>query len=139
MSQKVVLAYSGGLDTSFCIKYLTKEKGYEVHALTVDTGGFTPEQLQAMEARAYELGAVSFKAVDAVQDFYNRCIRYLIYGNVLRNNTYPLSVSAERMFQALETANYAKSIGATAVVHGSTAQGMIRYALISFFKFWVKD
>ena len=132
MSQKVVLAYSGGLDTSFCIKYLTKEKGYEVHALTVDTGGFTPEQLQAMEARAYELGAVSFKAVDAVQDFYNRCIRYLIYGNVLRNNTYPLSVSAERMFQALETANYAKSIGATAVVHGSTGAGndQVRFDIV---------
>ena len=132
MSQKVVLAYSGGLDTSFCIKYLTKEKGYEVHALTVDTGGFTPEQLQAMEARAYELGAVSFKAVDAVQDFYNRCIRYLIYGNVLRNNTYPLSVSAERMFQALETANYAKSIGAMAVAHGSTGAGndQVRFDIV---------
>lgn len=132
MSQKVVLAYSGGLDTSFCIKYLTKEKGYEVHALTVDTGGFSSEQLQAMEARAYELGAASFKAVDAVPDFYNRCIRYLIYGNVLRNNTYPLSVSAERMFQALETANYAKLIGATAVAHGSTGAGndQVRFDIV---------
>ncbi len=129
---KVVLAYSGGLDTSFCIKYLTKEKGYEVHALTVDTGGFSPAQLQAMEARAYELGATSFKAVDATQDFYNRCIRYLVYGNVLRNNTYPLSVSAERMFQALETANYAQLIGATAVAHGSTGAGndQVRFDLV---------
>jgi argininosuccinate synthase len=129
---KVVLAYSGGLDTSFCIQYLTKEKGYEVHALTVDTGGFTPGQLQAMEARAYELGATSFKAVGAVQDFYNRCIRYLVYGNVLRNNTYPLSVSAERMFQALETANYAKSIGANAVAHGSTGAGndQVRFDMV---------
>ncbi len=129
---KVVLAYSGGLDTSFCIKYLTKEKGYEVHALTVDTGGFTPEQLQAMEERAYQLGAASFKAVDAVQDFYNRCIRYLVYGNVLRNNTYPLSVSAERMFQALETANYARLIGANAVAHGSTGAGndQVRFDIV---------
>lgn len=129
---KVVLAYSGGLDTSFCIKYLTQEKGYEVHALTVDTGGFSPAQLQAMEARAYELGATSFKAVDAVQDFYNRCIRYLVYGNVLRNNTYPLSVSAERMFQALETANYARLIGANAVAHGSTGAGndQVRFDIV---------
>ncbi|MBK7869715.1 MAG: argininosuccinate synthase [Saprospiraceae bacterium] len=133
MSQfKVVLAYSGGLDTSFCIKYLTKEKGLEVHALTVDTGGFTPEQLQAMEQRAYQLGAASCKAVDATKDFYNRCIRYLVFGNVLRNNTYPLSVSAERMFQALETANYAKLIGATAVAHGSTGAGndQVRFDIV---------
>ncbi len=129
---KVVLAYSGGLDTSFCVKYLTKEKGLEVHALTVDTGGFTAAQLQAMEARAYELGATSFKAVDAVQDFYNRCIRYLVYGNVLRNNTYPLSVSAERMFQAWEVANYAKLIGANAVAHGSTGAGndQVRFDIV---------
>lgn len=129
---KVVLAYSGGLDTSFCIKYLTKEKGMEVHALTVDTGGFTPEQLQAMEERAYQLGATSYKAVDATRDFYDRCIRYLVYGNVLRNNTYPLSVSAERMFQALETANYAKLIGAKAVAHGSTGAGndQVRFDIV---------
>lgn len=129
---KVVLAYSGGLDTSFCIKYLTKEKGMDVHALTVDTGGFIPEQLQAMEERAYQLGATSYKAVDATRDFYNRCIRYLVYGNVLRNNTYPLSVSAERMFQALETANYAKLIGAKAVAHGSTGAGndQVRFDIV---------
>lgn len=129
---KIVLAYSGGLDTSFCIKYLTKEKGYEVHALTVDTGGFTPEQLQTMEERAYHLGAASYQAVNATQDFYDRCIRYLVYGNVLRNNTYPLSVSAERMFQALETANYAKSIGAQAVAHGSTGAGndQVRFDIV---------
>ncbi|HMO41610.1 MAG TPA: argininosuccinate synthase [Saprospiraceae bacterium] len=129
---KIVLAYSGGLDTSFCIKYLTKEKGYEVHALTVDTGGFTPEQLQAMEERAYQLGAASYRSVNATQDFYDRCIRYLVYGNVLRNNTYPLSVSAERMFQALETANYAKSIGAQAVAHGSTGAGndQVRFDIV---------
>ncbi len=130
--QKVVLAYSGGLDTSFCIKYLTNEKGYEIHALTVDTGGFTNAELEAMEARAYELGAASYKAIDATKNFYEQCIRYLVFGNVLRNNTYPLSVSAERMFQALETANYAKLIGAKAVAHGSTGAGndQVRFDIV---------
>ena len=129
---KVVLAYSGGLDTSFCIKYLTNEKGYEVHALTVDTGGFTNAELEAMEARAYELGAASYKAIDATKNFYEQCIRYLVFGNVLRNNTYPLSVSAERMFQALETANYAKLVGAKAVAHGSTGAGndQVRFDIV---------
>lgn len=129
---KVVLAYSGGLDTSFCIKYLTNEKGYEVHALTVDTGGFTDAELEAMEARAYQLGAASYKAIDATKNFYEQCIRYLVFGNVLRNNTYPLSVSAERMFQALETANYAKLIGAKAVAHGSTGAGndQVRFDIV---------
>lgn len=129
---KVVLAYSGGLDTSFCIKYLTNEKSYEVHALTVDTGGFTDAELEAMEARAYELGATSYKSIDATQKFYEQCIRYLVFGNVLRNNTYPLSVSAERMFQALETANYAKLIDAKAVAHGSTGAGndQVRFDIV---------
>lgn len=123
MSNKVVLAYSGGLDTSFCALYLSRDKGLEVHALTVDTGGFQPAQLQAMEERALQLGAKSFKVVNAVTDFYDRCIKYLVFGNVLRNNTYPLSVSAERMFQALATVDYAKAIGANAVAHGSTGAG----------------
>ncbi len=122
-TSKVVLAYSGGLDTSFCIKYLTVEKGLEVHALTVNTGGFSDEELANIESRAHQLGAASFKAVDAVPHYYDKCLRYLIYGNVLRNNTYPLSVSAERVFQALEVAQYAQSIGAQAVAHGSTGAG----------------
>ena len=121
--KKVVLAYSGGLDTSFCIKYLTLEKGMEVHALTVNTGGFSAEEITALEARALKLGASGFKAIDAVPHSYDKCIRYLVYGNVLRNNTYPLSVSAERVFQALEVAQYAQLIGAQAVAHGSTGAG----------------
>ncbi len=121
--KKVVLAYSGGLDTSFCIKYLTQEKGMEVHALTVNTGGFDEKELAAMEEKAFKLGASSFKAIDALPDYYEQCIRYLIFGNVLRNNTYPLSVSAERMFQAMEVARYAQSIQADAVAHGSTGAG----------------
>ena len=121
--KKVVLAYSGGLDTSFCIPWLTRENNCEVHAITVNTGGFTPEDVSRLEERAFQLGAASFKIVDAQQDFYTQCIRYLIYGNVLRNNTYPLSVSAERMFQAIETAKYATEINAQAVAHGSTGAG----------------
>ncbi|MCB0609178.1 MAG: argininosuccinate synthase [Lewinellaceae bacterium] len=122
-NKKVALAYSGGLDTSFCIKYLTLEEGCEVHAISVNTGGFTPEALAAMEKKAYELGAASFHSVDAVRSYYDQCLRYLVYGNVLRNNTYPLSVSAERMFQALEVARFARSIGADAIAHGSTGAG----------------
>jgi len=134
MSQtlKVVLAYSGGLDTSFCVKHLTVDKGMEVHALTVNTGGFSDEELKALEKKALQLGAASYKAVDALPTYYDQCLRYLIYGNVLRNNTYPLSVSAERMFQALETAKYANRLGADAVAHGSTGAGndQVRFDLV---------
>lgn len=131
-NNKVVLAYSGGLDTSFCIKFLTKEKGLEVHALTVNTGGFDEAELQRMEAKAYELGASSFKCIDALPTYYDKCIRYLIYGNILRNNTYPLSVSAERMFQALEVVQYANKIGAAHIAHGSTGAGndQVRFDLV---------
>lgn len=121
--KKVVLAYSGGLDTSFCIPWLTRENNCEVHAITVNTGGFTADDAVRLEERAFQLGAASFKIVDAQQDFYYQCIRYLVFGNVLRNNTYPLSVSAERMFQAIETAKYATEINAQAVAHGSTGAG----------------
>jgi argininosuccinate synthase len=134
MSQppKVVLAYSGGLDTSFCVKHLTADKGMEVHALTVNTGGFSPEEQKALEQKALQLGAASYKAVDALPTYYDQCLRYLIYGNVLRNNTYPLSVSAERMFQALETVKYANSLDADAVAHGSTGAGndQVRFDLV---------
>jgi argininosuccinate synthase len=121
--KKVVLAYSGGLDTSFCIPWLTRENNCEVHALTVNTGGFNAEDVLRLEERAIRLGAASFHLVDAQQDFYTKCIKYLIFGNVLRNNTYPLSVSAERMFQAIETAKYASALNAQAVAHGSTGAG----------------
>lgn len=121
--RKVVLAYSGGLDTSYCIKYLSQEKGLDVHALTVNTGGFSPTELQEMAHRARQLGASSFEAIDALHTYYEECLRYLVFGNVLRNNTYPLSVSAERMFQALEVVRYAQQIQAEAVAHGSTGAG----------------
>ncbi|HEY0274162.1 MAG TPA: argininosuccinate synthase domain-containing protein [Chitinophaga sp.] len=130
--KKVVLGFSGGLDTSYCVKYLTDEKGYEVHSIIVNTGGFTKEELEAIEKRAYSLGVKSHKAVDAVKSYYDKVIKYLIYGNVLKNNTYPLSVSAERMSQALAIAEYVKETGATAVAHGSTGAGndQVRFDMI---------
>lgn len=121
-NNKLVLAYSGGLDTSFCIKHLTQE-GWEVHAVSINTGGFSKTEIADMEGRAMHLGATSFKCIDAVKDYYEKCIRYLIYGNVLRNNTYPLSVSAERMFQAIEIAKTANQLNAKAIAHGSTGAG----------------
>ncbi len=122
-NNKVVLAYSGGLDTSFCIKYLTQEKGLEVHAALVDTGGFSAAEIDAVKERALMLGAKDFIHLDAVDRYYERAIKYLIYGNVLRNGTYPLSVSAERVFQALEIVEYANRIDAGSVAHGSTGAG----------------
>lgn len=121
--KKVVLAYSGGLDTTFCAIYLSKEKDMEVHAVTVDTGGFTRQDIADIEKRALSLGAASYACINAVDDFYNQCIKYLIFGNVLKNGTYPLSVSAERIFQALTIAKYVQKINADAVAHGSTGAG----------------
>ncbi len=132
MKRKVALAFSGGLDTSYCVKYLSEEKGYEIHTITVNTGGFDAEELQEIEARAKSLGVASHRTVDETKRYYDKVIRYLIYGNVLKNNTYPLSVSAERMSQALAVAEYAKQIGADAVAHGSTGAGndQVRFDMI---------
>jgi argininosuccinate synthase len=121
--KKVVLAYSGGLDTSFCVKYLTEEKGMEVHSVLVDTGGFTDEEIADIEKKAYELGVKSHFTSRVADKYYKECIKYLIFGNVLKNNTYPLSVSAERIFQAIAVAEYAKSLNANAIAHGSTGAG----------------
>ena len=119
MSQpKVVLAFSGGLDTSFCVKYLAEDKGYEVYSVLVDTGGFSDEELKTIEANAYALGVKQHATISKTKEYYNDCIKYLIFGNILKNNTYPLSVSAERIFQAVAVAEYAKEIGATAIAHG---------------------
>ena len=121
--KKVVLAYSGGLDTSFCVKYLTKELGYEVYTALANTGGFSAEELKAVEERAYALGAKQHVNIDVTSDYYGKCIKYMVMGNVLRNKTYPISVSSERTFQALAIVNYANSIGADAIAHGSTGAG----------------
>ena len=132
MNNKVVLAYSGGLDTSYCVKYLTEEKKLDVYAITVNTGGFSDEQLQAIEIRSKELGVKHFIVKDVVQEYYEQCIKYLIFGNVLKNNTYPLSVSAERVFQAIAVAEYAKEIGADFIAHGSTGAGndQVRFDMV---------
>jgi argininosuccinate synthase len=131
MKEKVVLAFSGGLDTSFCAIYLSVEKGMEVHSAIANTGGFSKEELAAIEKKAYSLGVKSHKLLDVTDEYYQKGIRYMVYGNVLRNNTYPISVSSERIFQALAVINYAKSIGATHVAHGSTGAGndQIRFDL----------
>ncbi len=121
--KKVVLAYSGGLDTSFCVKYLTKELGYEVYTALANTGGFSQEELKAVEERAYALGAKKHVNLDVTGDYYEKCIKFMVYGNVLRNKTYPISVSSERTFQALAIVNYANEIGADAIAHGSTGAG----------------
>ncbi|AWM12674.1 argininosuccinate synthase [Flavobacterium sediminis] len=132
MKKKVVLAFSGGLDTSFCAIYLTKTLGYEVHAVTVNTGGFSDEEIQQIKTRALALGVDSYHCVDAVKSYYDSCIKYLVFGNVLKNNTYPLSVSAERTIQATSIANYALQINADAVAHGSTGAGndQVRFDVI---------
>jgi len=132
MKQKVVLAYSGGLDTTYCAIYLSKELNLEVHALTVQTGGFSNEELQGIEHRAMSLGVTSFEVANVTAKYYDSCIRYLVYGNVLKNAAYPLSVSAERMLQAVSVAEYVKNIGADFVAHGSTGAGndQVRFDMV---------
>ena len=121
--KKVVVAYSGGLDTSYTVMYLAKEKGYEVYAACADTGGFSPEQLKTNEENAYRLGAKAYVTLDVTKEYYDKSLKYMIYGNVLRNGTYPISVSSERIFQAIAIARYANEIGADAIAHGSTGAG----------------
>lgn len=121
--RKVVLAYSGGLDTSFCAKYLSVEKGLEVYSVIVNTGGFEMDELVSIEEKAYALGVKNHKTIDITDDYYNKCIKYLVFGNILKNNTYPLSVSSERTFQAIAIAEYAKEIEADYIAHGSTGAG----------------
>ena len=132
MNNKVVLAFSGGLDTSFCVPYLKNERGLEVHTIMVNTGGFSDEEAKAIEARALSLGAASHKTVNAVETYYAKGIKYLIFGNILKNATYPLSVSSERVFQALEVLNHVKEIGAAYVAHGSTGAGndQVRFDIV---------
>uniref|UniRef100_UPI003FEE8880 argininosuccinate synthase n=1 Tax=Candidatus Limisoma sp. TaxID=3076476 RepID=UPI003FEE8880 len=121
--KKVVVAYSGGLDTSYTVMYLAKELGYEVYAACADTGGFSPAQLKANEEHAYKLGAKHYVTLDVTQEYYAKSLKYMIYGNVLRNGTYPISVSSERIFQAIAIARYANEVGADAIAHGSTGAG----------------
>lgn len=129
---KIVLGFSGGLDTTYCVKYLTEEKGYEVHSIIVNTGGFSDDDLKKIEEHAYRLGVKTHTTADAVKGYYDRIIKYLIFGNCLKNNTYPLSVSAERLSQALHIAEHVKKLDAKAVAHGSTGAGndQVRFDMI---------
>ena len=129
--EKVVLAYSGGLDTSYCVKYLSEELGLEVYTALANTGGFSTEELKVVEEKAYALGAKKHVNLDVTTDYYEKCIKYMVFGNVLRNHTYPISVSSERTFQALVIVNYANEIGAQYIAHGSTGAGndQIRFDL----------
>ncbi len=131
--KKIILAYSGGLDTSYCLKKLSSE-GHQVHAININTGGFSKNELKTMEDKAYMMGAFIFKSIDAVDIYYNKIIKYLIFGNVLRNNTYPLSVSSERVIQAVEIVKYAKKNNATHIAHGSTGAGNDQVRFDSIFQ-----
>ena len=132
MKKKLVLAYSGGLDTSYCAVFFSKEKGFDVHAVSVNTGGFTQKEINNIEKKAYELGVSTYKNIDAITTYYNKVVKFLVYGNVLKNSTYPLSVSAERIIQAIEIVEYANKIGAHYIAHGSTGAGndQVRFDLI---------
>ncbi len=132
MKQKVALAFSGGLDTSFCVPWLIHEKGLEVHTVTVNTGGFSEQEAKALEARSKQLGAMTHTNINAVDEYYAKGIKYLIFGNVLKNNTYPLSVSSERFFQAMAVLDHVKKLGADFVAHGSTGAGndQVRFDLV---------
>ncbi|MEO8860400.1 MAG: argininosuccinate synthase [Ginsengibacter sp.] len=132
MSKKVVIGFSGGLDTSYCVKYFKDELGYEVHSIIVNTGGFSKEDLAEIEKHAKALGVTTHTSVDAIKSYYDSIIKYLVYGNVLKNSTYPLSVSAERLSQALHIAEHVKKLGADAVAHGSTGAGndQVRFDMI---------
>jgi argininosuccinate synthase len=128
----VVLAFSGGLDTSYCAKYLSDDRGFEVHSIIVNTGGFSEEELREIERKAYSLGVHRHSAIDVTPDYYSKCIRYMIFGNILKNGTYPLSVSSERAFQAMASVEYAKKVGARYIAHGSTGAGndQVRFDMV---------
>ncbi|WP_439505229.1 argininosuccinate synthase [Sediminibacterium sp.] len=131
-SKKLVLGFSGGLDTTYCAIYLSQEKGFEVHSVIVNTGGFSEDELVHIEKHAYALGVKTHTTINAVKSYYDSIVKYLIYGNVLKNNTYPLSVSAERLSQAMHIAEHAKKMNAVAVAHGSTGAGndQVRFDMI---------
>tara|TARA_Y200000002_G_scaffold250499_1_gene207547 strand:+ start:86 stop:1282 length:1197 start_codon:yes stop_codon:yes gene_type:complete len=132
-NKTIVLAYSGGLDTSYCLKKLSTE-GFSVHALLINTGGFSKSDLNKIEKQAKKLGASRFISIDAKEEFYNKIIKFLIFGNVLKNNSYPLSVSSERIIQAIEIMNYSKKHNINNIAHGSTGAGNDQVRFDSIFQ-----
>jgi len=130
--EKIVLAYSGGLDTTYCAVYLSKIKNYEVHAVTINTGAFSENEILELEQKAIQLGVASYKCIDVREAYYNESIKYLVFGNVLKNGVYPLSVSAERVIQAQSVAKYALALGIKILAHGSTGAGndQVRFDMI---------
>ena len=132
-NKTIVLAYSGGLDTSYCLKKLSTE-GFSVHALLINTGGFSKSDLNKIEKQAKKLGASRFISIDAKEEFYNKIIKFLIFGNVLKNNLYPLSVSSERIIQAIEIMNYSKKHNINNIAHGSTGAGNDQVRFDSIFQ-----
>ena len=132
MKKKVALAFSGGLDTSFCVKYLSREKNLEVHSVFINTGGFSPKEQEEVRQRAIELGVARHENIDVSEDYYKKCIRFMVYGNMMRNRHYPMSVSSERTFQAMAVAEYARREGIGILAHGSTGAGndQVRFEMI---------
>ena len=132
MKQKVALAFSGGLDTSFCVKYLSLEKDLEVHSVFINSGGFSKQEEEKIENRARSLGVATHISIDVSETYYQKCIRYLVYGNMMRNYHYPMSVSSERIFQAMAVVEYAQEQGINIVAHGSTGAGndQVRFDMI---------
>ena len=130
--KRIVLAYSGGLDTTYCAVYLSKVENYEVHAVTINTGAFDQDEIEVLEEKALQCGVASYTCIDVRKEYYDDCIKYLIYGNVLKNGTYPLSVSAERAVQAKSIAEYAIQLGINTIAHGSTGAGndQVRFDMI---------
>lgn len=128
----VILAYSGGLDTTYTAKYLSVEKNYDVISVVANTGGFSNEQLEVIAQKANELGVKQHVVLNIEKDYYQYCIKYLIFGNTLKNNTYPLSVSSERFFQAKAIADFAKTTNADFIAHGCTVAGndQVRFDLV---------
>ncbi len=132
MPERLLLAYSGGLDTTYCAVYLSKIKGYDVTCALVNTGAFTQDEIDKTGKRAKALGAKEFVCLDVENEYYEKIIKYLIFGNVLKNGTYPLSVSSERLIQALALVRFARKNGMSCVAHGSTAAGndQVRFDLV---------
>jgi len=132
MKKKVALAFSGGLDTTFCVKYLRQEKDLEVHSVFINTGGFTPDEEEEIRKKALNLGVAKHENINVSVQYYRECIRYMVYGNMMRNRHYPMSVSSERTFQAMAVAGYARENDIGILAHGSTGAGndQVRFEMI---------